>query len=1327
MKNTIAKILGVVLTAVTVLSLFAFALPVGAATITPQTWTKQALPGATGWVMPPNDITSAAFTDTTTGPMAQDSAGNLYVAVQTNQTASPYYILKSINGGRSWAATGASTTAGPVTAIVTFGASSVYFAVGTSVYRSLNGGTDFTMITGTTGTINSIDVATLAGRNLVALGTSTGVFYFDEADPFYTVVPVASNPITAVTYSVAFSPSFATDRGLAALTADGVAHFIVFGGAWDATISATASVGTITAGSIHYVSDWDIVAKPAYYFSCDLGVYAFSGKLSPTASATLPLTTTATLPTSFVLGTVTSLDVFGSSASSTIVAGLGASSTSNVIYSTNGGVSWSAASKLYGPLTGKTYVALDNVAYATSNKVYALVGGTGLTADDQSGFSYSADKGVTFNQTSLINNTVSVINGVAVSGANTIVSTSLTGLSVTSAQTAGSFTITAGTRYTKANSAVVQSTVTIAVTSAETVTVTLLSGGITYGTVTGGSRTNNIITFASAGNVVITPTVATSQFQAVSATAASGFSVSSTTGVNGITTNTAAKDFTAQMNNMAANEVDTAIPTDTVVTGVPVTGVTVSPAAIWTQSTGTITFTNTNTVATITNTGSGDITATALTATYTLNDGNGPATSGVAPVSAVVVNSTLTVPGAWGTSVSTNSFTALKAIKYANPNNDSIFRLNAGNWERVFLANPITLPTAVSTGITTFFPVNTIVGVANILQTTADGSVFIAGLGGITIQVSKDAGQTFKALGSVVGSSNGIPDRIDSMLAISATTVYVGSSVTGSGGGVLTNQTPRVVLTTVGGTGTILVPAWSETPVVKADGLTTLTSGSFVSSIAAAGSDILVAVADSSTFVFKSVTTLGVTAYVGLADPTLGGNDATLPASNSGVRTLVAPGADYPATIFATQNAGGVYRYSSTAAAVTGTLTNNSPAAVTGWLRVDNASYNANGAVGTGSGLVVAAGGPTAGEGSGVIYATDSSAGIVATPTTTAQGVSRIRGLTTQAEAMLGPSQLTLSGNTAFNGLYAESIALGNVKLWTLDNTSNATHVPALYTYIDTLGVVGTGVIVPAATLGSMTATVTFNTLANATSYVGFVNTTLQKNRYSAANADLVIPIAPVISADGKTATFTVTGMLPNTLYNVSVWATSPVSSFMYTNSFTTNPLVPQVATGLTPFPGQQNVMTLPTFQWNPVTGATGYELWLDTKPGDINGLNTATATKYTSATNAFAAPAALANSTVYYWQVRALTTTGYSAWNGTWSFTTVLTVIPPVTVTSNPVPTIILTATSNPVPTIVISNPPVVTVTQAAAAPAITVTQPSYTLVTPTAETPSYIWNLRN
>jgi len=407
--------------------------------------------------------------------------------------------------------------------------------------------------------------------------------------------------------------------------------------------------------------------------------------------------------------------------------------------------------------------------------------------------------------------------------------------------------------------------------------------------------------------------------------------------------------------------------------------------------------------------------------------------------------------------------------------------------------------------------------------------------------------------------------------------------------------------------------------------------------------------------------------------------------NKTGTAGYVTAATDYATSnnVFFTGNAGSIWR--------------GAFASTTTWKQVDGtptgalASGITTDTVANGNAILAAAGGPgNSSEGTGMVYVTDNTA---------ATGVDRVRGSALYAE-------LLAKSTISFSGLWMGSNSVGSVALYTIGSDAK------IYTYTDTMNKAGTGVAISAVTAHS--AIISWAAMANATSYFVAVSPIAPiTSAYALASAFDLTEEGYIVTANTSISTNqlnTIFALDSVTTYYVSVWAVAPVSSFMFggTASFTTNPDVPTFPTGLVPFPGQQNVQTLPTFQWDPVYGATSYELWLDTK-SDFSS-----AQKFTGIlTNAFAAPTALANNAIYYWQVRAVTSTGVSAWNGTWSFTTVLAPQPVVTVPPAPTPTIIITA------------PPQVTVTQAAPVPTPTfiLPQPTITIAQPEAQTPTYIW----
>lgn len=289
------------------------------------------------------------------------------------------------------------------------------------------------------------------------------------------------------------------------------------------------------------------------------------------------------------------------------------------------------------------------------------------------------------------------------------------------------------------------------------------------------------------------------------------------------------------------------------------------------------------------------------------------------------------------------------------------------------------------------------------------------------------------------------------------------------------------------------------------------------------------------------------------------------------------------------------------------------------------------------SGVAVVMGAGNDFQGNGAIFVGDSNNPIV----------SRILGTTIAVENTLPVTGL---GSDVVNKIFA----VGNT-LWVVG-------AKTIYNYTDTLV---TPVVVNAATniatgAATSTATINWTLLTNATGYRYAVVTTPLL-----ATSTLPAGTVPTLAT---TTSVTLTGLPSNTTHYVYVWATDPVDSFMGMSTFVTPALAPATPVGLAPAPAAVNIPVIPSFQWAPVAGATSYELWLDTN-ADFS-----TATKVSSAISAYAwAGAALDNGTVYYWQVRAVTALGTSAWV-TSVFTTVEAAAPPVTVTSTTSPNITLT-----------------------------------------------------
>ena len=107
--------------------------------------------------------------------------------------------------------------------------------------------------------------------------------------------------------------------------------------------------------------------------------------------------------------------------------------------------------------------------------------------------------------------------------------------------------------------------------------------------------------------------------------------------------------------------------------------------------------------------------------------------------------------------------------------------------------------------------------------------------------------------------------------------------------------------------------------------------------------------------------------------------------------------------------------------------------------------------------------------------------------------------------------------------------------------------------------------------------------------------------------------------------------------------------------TFTTSPAPPGVPTLQAPANGATNQPAILTLIWNTVSGASGYWLQLATSAAFTvvirnDSLLTATADQV----------GPLADSTTYFWRVRARNTGGLSDWSNTWQFTTARVAPPP-------------------------------------------------------------------
>ncbi len=347
--------------------------------------------------------------------MAADGAIYCYA----NPSGTSYTLFKSTDAGYSWSPTGKVT--GVIVDIATSpdDANIVYYATTSNIYKSADAGTSFTQWTLNPGragsgniTISSIDVARLDSNSIIAVGTRDtdaaqygGVYILDENKPLtgWINTNIGNYDICAV----AFSPNFAADRQLVAVVTNETNTLVTtrIGNTEWGKIIGNATIGGLTpiSAAIAFPDDYNATTEDyAMFVAIDTGsdsgdVYMVNGIWAPGSSMATDLDIGSAYNLSKI--DVTGLAICGNTTAASLLAGT--ANSTQVYISTDSGTNWTRSSK---KPTGqsKTYLLMAP-DFASRGIAYAATTGT------ESAFSYTTDGGVTWNQLSLIDTTITTL------------------------------------------------------------------------------------------------------------------------------------------------------------------------------------------------------------------------------------------------------------------------------------------------------------------------------------------------------------------------------------------------------------------------------------------------------------------------------------------------------------------------------------------------------------------------------------------------------------------------------------------------------------------------------------------------------------------------------------------------------------------------------------------------------------------------------------------------------------------------------------------------------------------------------------------------------
>jgi hypothetical protein len=401
MKNTLLKVMGIVMTLAILAGLLMASVPVSAAAMA---WSANAVP-AVATATAPNILTAS----TTANRLLALAPNGTTVLVYDNGT-----MYKSVNSGVAFASTTTTTYAPPAGLTkIEFASDSlgVVATDGVAVYYSADGGSTFANSGCPLTTINSIDVA--PGPVIMAGGTTTyavfstgGLFSGGWQVRPTTAAPPILFPLAGSVIGVAFSPNYATDNLIVLITNDGTNTYARYQwaarGIGEQYADKIVAAGAATSAQIAFPSDFSVFTNANFVVGLDNGLYrmaigAYTGAVPAVASG-VKLSGQA----------VSSLSFMGTWAAGTAYFTSGATVNRLSAVSTAAMATVELAVASAGVYGANAYVA------ASSAAVYALSSGAG------GAFYMSANGAASFVATQLIQVTTPVFAQIAIVDAKTM-------------------------------------------------------------------------------------------------------------------------------------------------------------------------------------------------------------------------------------------------------------------------------------------------------------------------------------------------------------------------------------------------------------------------------------------------------------------------------------------------------------------------------------------------------------------------------------------------------------------------------------------------------------------------------------------------------------------------------------------------------------------------------------------------------------------------------------------------------------------------------------------------------------------------------------------